>query len=90
VRALVVGVQVVDGERRLLRDWELIQKLNGLTRGRDLRRTSPAKSVNVRSLRSDIDTAIGWLSERLPELDHPFRVPEVGLCCIFAPSGADS
>jgi hypothetical protein len=85
VRSLVVGIQVIEGERTLLRDWELIQKLNGFARGRDLRRSSPAKSVDVRNLRFEVDATVGWLSERLSELDHPFRVPDVGLCCVFAP-----
>jgi hypothetical protein len=85
VRSLVVGVQLVDGKLGLLRDWELIQKLNALSRGRDLRRVSSAKIGDVGRLRSEIDVAAGWLFERLPELDHPFRVPDVGLCCIFAP-----
>ena len=84
MRSLIVGVQVVEGERRFLRDWELIQKLNGFTRGRELRRPTPAKNVDVTCLRFEADSAFSWLSERLPELDHPFKVPEIGLCCIFA------
>jgi ERCC4-related helicase len=90
VRSIVIGVQVDQGERKLLRDWEIIQKLNGFTRRRDLRRASSTQIADVNILRREIDAALRWLSERLPDLDHPFRVPEVGVSCIFAPGISDS
>jgi hypothetical protein len=87
IRSIVVGVQLVDGNRVMFRDWELIHRLNTLTRGRDLRRSLPSPTTDVTSVKGEVDDATRWLSERLSQLDHPFRVPEVGLCCMFVPSG---
>ena len=88
IRSLVVAVEVKEGDRKLLRDWELILRLNAMAQGRDLRRTPTAPITNLETLRSKVEDATKWLSECLPQMDHPFRVPEIGLCCLFIPSAS--
>ena len=40
------------------------------------------------TLQTQVDDATKWLSECQPQLDHPFGVPELGLCCLFIPAAS--
>lgn len=85
VRALVIAVEAGSGRLSLLRDWELIKRLNPVCQGRDLRRASHQATLDVAAIRSDVDAATRWLTDRLPLIDHPFRLAELELCCLLLP-----
>ena len=86
VRGLVVAVEVTLPEWKLLRDWELIQRLNTVVLGRDLRRGYRRRPADVMAVRSEIDAVTRWLMDKLPQIDHPFRVPEIALCAALSPA----
>ena len=83
VRSTVVGVTPgSEGGWELLRDWELIRRLNPLAD----RPRSPALSGEVRPERERgdlVEAAQAFVEERLNLLELPFRLPSVEpLCCL--------
>jgi hypothetical protein len=87
VRSVVVGVEVADahGPGRLLTDWELLQRLNGLLDDRvpqSLRVAGSPPEVVV--VRPALDRARRLVEDALPSLDLPFRTPAVeGLAVLW-------
>ena len=85
VRSVVVGVTPTgEGGWELLRDWELIRRLNPLA---DKPR-SPALSPETRAeheLGRAIESAQAFVEGRLNVLELPFRLPTVEPLCCLAP-----
>jgi uncharacterized protein YceK len=86
VRSATAAIEARPQGYALLRDWELILRLNQVLTARDPRRLKGGAPVNADAVRSDVETAGRWLADRLPELDLPFRVPVVIFCCLLLPS----
>ena len=85
-RAVVAAVESTPAGRTLLRDWELIKRLNAVVAARDLKRSPRGPVADPAAVRAECDIAARWLAERLGQLDHPFRVPEVTLCAAVVPA----
>jgi superfamily II DNA or RNA helicase len=85
VRSVAVGVEGLPGEEVcVLRDADLVRRLNDLLTDRALRRGHPAPSDADRaSARACLEETIGVVRRELPRLDLPFRVPEVNSLAIF-------
>lgn len=85
VRAVTAAVDVTANGFVLVRDWELVVRLNAIITDRDPRRfrlqatTDPAETA-VRA-----EEARVWLTAHLTDLDPPFQVPEVTLTCLLLP-----
>ncbi len=83
VRALVVGVETAPKTAEvaaILRDWELLLRLNELTKPRTLdQKPEPAEtSIHLRA-------ATEAVRARLALFDLPFRIPEVELYAVLWP-----
>jgi ERCC4-related helicase len=87
VRAVVVGCLVSDDNNcELLRDWELLQVLNGILADRNFRR-SVAVGIEVerRIVQAKLDAALATVEAQQPHLDLPFKVPEPTLLAVLLP-----
>lgn len=86
VRAVIVAVESRGEDRILLRDSELIERLNRLLMERDPRRFQLQPAIEPTSVETDVERVRKWLTDRIGDLDHPFRVPEVTVICLLLPS----
>lgn len=85
VRAVTAAVEVRPDGLSLLRDWELINRLNRILTDRDPRRFRVRSGIDPIEVHGEVEAARKWLVAGLPALDLPFQVPEVGLCCLLLP-----
>lgn len=67
----------------LLRDWEVIGRLNRVLSESDPRRFRVQSAVDPVTIQADVDAARSWLATRVEELDLPFRVPELSIVCLL-------
>ena len=86
VRYVTAGIEVRPDGFVLLRDSELILRLNQILATRDPRRFKGRALVDPDTVRQEVEAAGLWLTDRLSELDVPFRVPTVGCSCLLLPS----
>ena len=90
VRSVALAVEIDEGAQgadTVLKDWELLQKLNGLLGGRGLRATSAPPGVAGRAERA-LDRGIALVRNKLSELALPFRFPEVEPLVLLWPVSA--
>lgn len=85
VRALTAAVELTVEGFVLLRDWELVVRLNAILTDRDPRRFRLQATTDPALTAGRADEARGWLAACLTELDPPFQVPEVTLTCLLLP-----
>ena len=91
VRAVVAGVEVVDGDIEVLSDWKLLTRLNELLEKRTLRRDGAMpRPSEVDQLDSLLQSAKEAIDVRLNDFDLPFDVPELHLLSVFWPSAIES
>jgi ERCC4-related helicase len=86
VRAVIVGVEHgEDGALSLMRDWELLVRLNRLP-SRRVVMAKPSTPVSDRPVASGaIDAAERFVRERLQTIEHPFQRPDVELLGALLP-----
>lgn len=76
MRQAVIAVERTDGSGKdvwmVLRDWELLNRLNGL-RLRDKPQNEPVSEADA--LRDLLDAAHDWITARLDSYGFPFRIP---------------
>ncbi|MCZ2344496.1 MAG: DEAD/DEAH box helicase family protein [Bacteroidales bacterium] len=85
VRAVTAAVDIQATEFVLVRDWELVVRLNTIISGRDPRRFGGRALTDPAEAATKTEDARGWLTTRLADLDLPFQVPEVTLACLLLP-----
>jgi superfamily II DNA or RNA helicase len=85
VRAVTAAVYLTADGFVLLRDWELVVRLNAIVIDRDPRRFRLQATTDPAETASRAEEARGWLTANLSELDPPFQVPEVTLTCLLLP-----
>jgi hypothetical protein len=83
VRAVIVGIEPRSDGYALVRDWEVVERLNRVLAERDPRRFRVQAAVESATVQADVDGARTWLATRLDELDLPFRVPDLNICCLI-------
>lgn len=79
-RQVIVGLQAGSGDGQkpvILKDWEILQKLNNVSQHLDRSPDLTAPEVSVESLLSTLEQAEAYLSEMLPDLSLPFQIPHV-------------
>lgn len=83
IRTAIVGVESKD---KLLRDWELLERLNALTptRGPQMREQS-APPQDTSAVRSALDRARSSVEQSLKELSLPFKRPNVDVLAVLWP-----
>ncbi|MCG3777274.1 MAG: RNA polymerase-associated protein RapA [Nitrospira sp.] len=77
--------------RRLLRDWELLLRLNTLSATSGLRRPAEVgpRSDGTQAIEA-IENASEAVGQHLTELDLPFALPELTLLAVFWPARASA
>jgi hypothetical protein len=90
VRAAVVGVEDrADGACQMLRDWELVLRLNALLEDRLVRRPKSAAAADDRAaVEARLAEATRVVEGGLANLDLPFKVPQTDLLAILWPTPA--
>jgi len=84
-RSVAAAVEVRPEGYVLLRDSEVIHRLNRILLAKDPRRFKDRPPVEPNVVRRDVEGASRWLADRLGELDLPFQVPIVEMACLFLP-----
>ena len=88
IRTRIVGVEhslEVNGSRRMLHDWELLQQLNLLHGGRDIKAESSPLPDRIDEIQRVVDSSNEELNSRIEELDIPFKRPTIELYTILWP-----
>ena len=88
VGSVTVAVEVSDGEQRavvLLKDWELLIKLNGFygVRGGQSKESVPPRDASL--VEHALEQGMSVVREKVSELGLPFRFPEVEALAILWP-----
>jgi superfamily II DNA or RNA helicase len=83
VRAVTVAVERRQDGFALVRDWELILRLNRVLSERDPRRFRLQAAIDSGAVQADVEEARAWVKEGLGGLDLPFRFPDVSVICVF-------
>jgi hypothetical protein len=89
VRSVTVGVEIAkEGCARVLRDWELLDYLNGIVgmRFRRLRTSSPPP--DPAGVAEAVERAQKLVADAIPELDLSFRLPIVAPLAVLWPATA--
>jgi hypothetical protein len=87
VRSVICGVMVEGNQLRLVRDWEVLQNLNGVLEKRTLRRDeAPARSVIADDLPRLAEAASEFVQKHVASLELPYSQPETTLVASVDPS----
>lgn len=89
VKFVVFGVEWHGEELVLLRDSDIIERLNRVLTTKDPRRF-PRNRLADSNINAEVLRARSWLEKRICELNLPFQVPEVAVSCLFIPTSDDS
>lgn len=90
VRTTVFGVELRE-HPEVLRDWELLQRLNQVVKGRGYRRANSSRAVATsEEVARAADEARRLLDQRLPEFDLPYSMPTSMLLAVLWPLAEQS
>jgi len=84
VRAVTVAVIDRAAGRELLKDWQVIERLNWVSK-KDPRRFDVRPQIDAPSAGAAVDAATAWLAGQLTPLDLPFAFPTARLTCVLIP-----
>jgi hypothetical protein len=88
VRTVILAVEIsaeVTGADVVLKDWELLEKLNGLSAARGFRGTDSVSPTETESVLQAIDRSISLVRRKASEMGLPFRFMEVDPIAILWP-----
>ena len=88
VRTVILAVEIsaeVTGADVVLKDWELLEKLNGLSAARGFRGTDSVSPTETESVLQAIDRSISLVRSKASEMGLPFRFMEVDPIAILWP-----
>jgi hypothetical protein len=90
VRSVIVGAERSDetGDWTTLRDWDLVQRLNGLLANSGALRKASTPSEDSAAVEAASHVAIGLIEREVPQLNLTFRVPTVDSIAVFWPGAA--
>ena len=72
----------------VLKDWELLERLNGLVAARGFREKESLPPVDTVAVGQAIDRGMSLVRDRTPDLGLPFRIPEVEPIAVLWPVAA--
>jgi len=88
VKKAIIGIKAdIESEDtfELLKDWELLERLNALSKGQGVRTAKASKPFeDIEYLQSAFEKALGYLENAIVDMDLPFSHPEsmcIGLIC---------
>jgi hypothetical protein len=89
VRSVILGIEVAadDSASRdtVLKDWELLEKLNGLVGARGVRGKNSLPPVETEPIERALDRGVSLVREKVSDLGVPFRFPEVDAIAVLWP-----
>lgn len=88
VKVSIAGVKRdANGEDVLLRDWEVLELLNGISvKALTRKQRIGVSGADVDTLLSHAERAVGFIEKKIDELALPFRLPAQELMAILWPS----
>jgi superfamily II DNA or RNA helicase len=96
VRSVTLAVEIDEGEQGadvLLKDWELLEKLNGLVGGRGFRAKGSAPPGDMKCVEGALNRGMSLVRDSATALGLPFRIPEIEPLIVLWPlsgSGKES
>jgi len=87
-RQVIMGLQSRSQEGKdpiILKDWEVLQKLNGIIRLADRGSDLAAPPVAMVSLQKEMREAEIYIEDLLPTLSLPFKIPQVQAIALLYP-----
>jgi ERCC4-related helicase len=88
IRSVTIGVEI-DHERKqankVIKDWQLLERLNALVGTRGFRATASPPARDAERVQRALDHGISLLHDRLSELALPFRKPEIEMLIVLWP-----
>ena len=84
IQTVTVGIEI-SGELVLLRDWELLERLNAIIEKGGLSGSNSKPSENIALINDNTDKARSYLEAQLPTLELPFKIPQVELHSMLWP-----
>jgi SNF2 family DNA or RNA helicase len=88
VRTVILAVEIaaeVTGADAVLKDWELLEKLNGLSAARGFRGTDSVSPTDTERVLQAIDRSISLARDKASEMGLPFRFIDVDPIAILWP-----
>ena len=94
VSNIIMAIEMLDVNSQkynLLRDWEILERLNRISDGRDNRRLRPMTNYpdEIETISSAITNATNFMDKDLDKLLHPFRLPKAELFAALWPLSVD-
>lgn len=91
VQMTIAGVEFeVEGKETFLRDWELLEKLNGITSACPVRAKTSLGPNNPEQIESALNSGQSLVGLKLSDLALPFKVPYIEPVAILWPAVRES
>ena len=88
VRSVILAVEIAEGTTGadiVLKDWELLERLNGIVGARGFRRKNSAPPADTTRIEQALDRGISLARDKASELGLPFRFPEIEAFAVLWP-----
>jgi hypothetical protein len=88
VRSVAIAVEIADGHNgtdSFFKDWELLERLNGLVGARGFRAPESVPPVDLSAVEVALERSMSLARGRVLELGLPFRFPEVEPVAVLWP-----
>jgi hypothetical protein len=93
VRSVAIAVEIAnssEGIDLILKDWELLERLNDLTGARGFRAPESLPPAELSEVERALDRGVSVARERVVDLGLPFRFPEVEPIALLWPAPVDA
>lgn len=93
VRSVILAIEIAEGAPgadAVLKDWELLERLNGLSGARGFREKNSVPPADVAPVEQAIERGMSLARSTAGELGLPFRFPEVEPVAVLWPVAATS
>jgi hypothetical protein len=88
VRSVALAVEIDEGAPgadTVLKDWELLERLNGLVGARGFREKDSVPPADITRVEQALDRGMSLVRSLTPALGLPFRIPEVEPIAVLWP-----
>jgi len=88
VRSVILGIELANGSASadtVLKDWELLEKLNGLVGARGFRGRNSLPPGETSPIERALDRGFSLVREKAADLGVPFRFPEAEAIAVLWP-----
>jgi hypothetical protein len=88
VRSVILAIEIAEGTTGadvVLKDWELLERLNGIVGARGFRGKDSVPPTDTTGVEQALDRSISLARNKASELGLPFRFPEVEPIAVLWP-----